>query len=167
VAHVLLGLGTNLGDRAANLRAALLALRHVIDVHAVSDVYESEPFGHTEQPHFWNLAVDGTSTLEPLALMHALQRLETQLGRVPSFRMGPRLIDIDILFCDDIIMHTDALTLPHPGITQRAFVLRPLLDLAPQLRHPVSGELLATHLQQLGDDGMLRVGSARDVLGFA
>lgn len=165
MARVLLGLGTNVGARAANLRAALLALREQVLITAVSDVYESAPFGHLDQPHFWNLAVSATSDAAPEKLLHALQQLETRLGRVPSFRMGPRLIDIDILLFDDVVMETPVLTIPHPGIVERNFVLRPLLDLEPELRHPVSLLKLEEHLERIGSAGLVRLGDAAMVLG--
>ncbi|HSJ08868.1 MAG TPA: 2-amino-4-hydroxy-6-hydroxymethyldihydropteridine diphosphokinase, partial [Longimicrobiales bacterium] len=99
MARVLLGLGTNVGDRAAHLRAALMALRNVVAIRALSDVYESEPYGHADQGRFWNMAVAADTDAAPDALLHTLQALEVQLGRVRTFRMGPRVIDIDILFC--------------------------------------------------------------------
>jgi len=134
-----LGLGSNLGARRANLAAAVAALHGVVYVEAVSDIVETPPFGHADQPDFLNLVVRGRTTLPPLQLLSEVKRLEQQLGRMPSFRMGPRSIDIDVLVYDDVVIDVPGLTLPHPGIPQRPFVLVPLLQLDPALTSPVDG----------------------------
>jgi 2-amino-4-hydroxy-6-hydroxymethyldihydropteridine diphosphokinase len=160
-----LGLGTNVGDRADNLRRALAALASCIDIDAVSGVFETEPYGYTDQPLFWNLALRGRTALEPEALLVRLQQCERAVGRVPTFRMGPRLIDIDILIYDDILMDTEVLTLPHPGLEERAFVLLPLLDLDPDMVHPESGERLDRCTAATDPAGVRRLGDADRVLG--
>ncbi|MBI4545786.1 MAG: 2-amino-4-hydroxy-6-hydroxymethyldihydropteridine diphosphokinase [Gemmatimonadetes bacterium] len=139
---VYLGLGTNLGDREANLRAALAHLARILDIEAVSSVYHSEPVGYREQPDYWNLVARARTTLEPEGLLGELQRAEWQLGRQPSFPNAPRVIDIDLLLYDDRQLATPALELPHPRMLERAFVLRPLLELDPDARHPRTGERL-------------------------
>jgi len=141
-AVVYLGLGSNLGDRRANLARALDQLAALVRIDAVSSVYESEPVGYTEQPVFWNLAVRVRTTLEPAGLLEAAKRVERQLGRTPTFASGPRVIDIDILLWNDD-QRTGVPEIPHPRMMQRAFVLEPLVELDPTLRHPISGELLA------------------------
>ncbi len=144
---VYLALGSNLGDRLANLEAAVAALPPAVKVLERSPIYETAPWGVTDQPAFLNMVVQGETGLAPAALLARLKRLESRLGRLPSIRFGPRLIDIDILFYGSRILVTPRLTIPHPQLHQRAFVLVPLADLAPSFVHPVLGkpirELLA------------------------
>ncbi len=139
---VYLALGTNLGDRPANLRAAIETLPPEIKVIAESKVYETPPWGYEDQPAFLNMAVKGETVLKPDPLLKRLKRLEVQLGREQSFRWGPRLIDIDILFYDDLILESESLTIPHPRLHERAFVLVPLADIAPDFVHPVLKETI-------------------------
>jgi len=134
---VYLALGTNLGDRSANLRAAIKALPPEIKVIVESKVYETPPWGVEDQPAFLNMAVKCQTSLEPESLLKRLKQLEVQLGREKTFRWGPRLIDIDILFYDDLILESESLTIPHPRLHERAFVLVPLADIAPDFVHPV------------------------------
>ena len=143
---VYLALGSNMGNRLANLKAAITNLTPQMSVKKKSSVYETPPWGFTDQNAFLNQVVMAETYLKPEALLAHLKRLEVALGRVPSFENGPRLIDIDILFFDDVVMDTPSLVLPHPRLQERAFVLVPLADLAPDLVHPVLhksvGELL-------------------------
>jgi 2-amino-4-hydroxy-6-hydroxymethyldihydropteridine diphosphokinase len=162
---VWLGLGTNVGDLAANLTRAVAGLARFMDVEAVSAIFETEPFGYTDQPLFWNLALRGRTAVEPRALLGLLQQCERELGRVPTFRMGPRLIDIDILLYDDIVLHTADLIVPHPGLEVRAFVLLPLLDLDPDLVHPGTGMRLDRYAAAVDPSGVRRLGDAARVLG--
>ncbi len=134
---VYLALGTNLGDRLAKLRAAIKALSPEINVIAKSKVYETPPWGYENQPAFLNMAVKCETNLEPESLLKRLKQLEVQLGREQSFRWGPRLIDIDILFYDNLILKSESLTIPHPRLHERAFVLVPLTDIASDFIHPV------------------------------
>ncbi|HET9985098.1 MAG TPA: 2-amino-4-hydroxy-6-hydroxymethyldihydropteridine diphosphokinase [Longimicrobiales bacterium] len=145
-----LGLGTNLGDREANLRHAVRRLAELGSIDAVSTVYASEPVGFREQPEFWNLALRMTTRRTPEELLAGAQRIETELGRRPSFRNAPRPIDIDLLLYGDSAVSTAALEVPHPRLLERAFVLRPLVELDPALRHPVTGERLADRLRAPG-----------------
>lgn len=140
---VFLALGTNLGDRVENLRAALQALLPVVDLQAVSPVYETPPWGYADQPAFLNMVVQAETVLEPHDLLRELKRLEAWLGRTPSFRYGPRLIDLDILFYGRRTLDSETLSIPHPRLPERAFVLVPLADLSPELRHPVLGKTIA------------------------
>ncbi len=144
---VYLALGSNLGEREANLRQALDQLGMRVHLTTQSPIYETEPWGVTAQPRFLNLAVAGETDLGPHELLQFLKQIEQAMGRVPTVRYGPRLIDLDILFYDNVILESPDLTIPHPRLAERRFVLEPLADIAPDLVHPqlglTMGELLA------------------------
>ncbi len=133
---VFLGLGSNLGDRLAHLRAALEGLKPVFRVERVSSVYETAPQLVTDQPAFYNLVCAGETDLSPRELLRFLKDLEARLGRQARFRYGPREIDLDILLYGAQIIIDPDLSIPHPRLTERAFVLVPLAELAPDLLHP-------------------------------
>jgi 2-amino-4-hydroxy-6-hydroxymethyldihydropteridine diphosphokinase len=137
---VFLALGSNMGNRLANLKAVTNNLTPQMAVKNKSSVYETPPWGFTEQAKFLNQVVMVETYLQPLALLNHLKRLETALGRVPNFQNGPRLIDIDILFFDDLMIDTHELAIPHPRLHERAFVLVPLAEIAPDFVHPVLGK---------------------------
>lgn len=141
--EVLLGMGANLGDPLAQLARAVRRMSRVMRVDAVSSVYRSEPVGFAQQPDFYNVVVRGWTALEPLALLLTAQGVEAELGRERSFANAPRSIDIDLLACGDVVMRTDALTLPHPRLHLRGFVLHPLAEVAPEWVHPVLGRTAA------------------------
>jgi 2-amino-4-hydroxy-6-hydroxymethyldihydropteridine diphosphokinase len=144
MAHtVYLGLGSNLGDRLLNVKAAHPALAPYACIFAASPVYETAPWGYTDQPAFLNQVLGIETGLSPLELLAALKRVEVDLGRITSFRYGPRLIDLDILFYDDLVLETPGLVIPHPRLAERAFVLVPMADLAPDLRHPTLGKTVS------------------------
>lgn len=153
---VFLALGTNLGERTANLHAALAALPPVVRVMAQSPIYETPPWGYTDQPAFLNMAVQAETDLPPLALLNFLKRLEVDLGRRESFRWGPRLIDLDILFYDDLVLNLPSLMIPHPRLHERAFVLLPLADIAPGWVHPLLGKTVLALLRDCDVSGMVR-----------
>ena len=134
---VYLALGSNMGNRAANLKEAIASLAPQMEVKAKSAVYETEPWGYEEQEKFLNQAVRVETYLKPEPLLKHLKRLEVALGRKESFQNGPRLIDIDILFYDDLVMYSPSLNIPHAHLHERAFVLVPLMDIASDLVHPV------------------------------
>lgn len=134
---VYLALGTNLGDREKNLRRAIEALSSNIHVETISPVYETKAEYVTAQPPFYNAALKTTTDLLPLQLLSFLKEVEKKIGRTPTFTNGPRVIDLDILLYDDVVMQTPELTLPHPHIQKRAFVLAPLADIAPGADHPI------------------------------
>jgi 2-amino-4-hydroxy-6-hydroxymethyldihydropteridine diphosphokinase len=152
-----IGLGANLGDRAATLREAARRLGELGTITAVSSFYETEPVGYREQPSFLNAVIALETDLPPAALFDALLAIERDLGRVRSFRNAPRTLDLDILLQDDLVMDTPELTLPHPRMHERAFVLAPLAEIAPDVRHPVFGSSAAELLAALPDQSGVAV----------
>ncbi len=139
---IYLSLGSNLGDRLVNLQHAISALPPKVQPGLKSSVYETLPWGYTDQPTFLNQVIKADTALDPLDLLEYLKQTEVHLGRQETFRFGPRLIDMDILFYDDLVMDTPILTIPHPRITERAFVLVPLAEIAPALCHPALGKTI-------------------------
>ena len=133
-------LGSNLGDREKNLTRALSLLSQEVKLEKVSSIYETEPVGYKEQPLFLNMVCQGTTNLNPQELLSLAKAIESKMGRAPSFPNAPRPIDIDILFYDNEIITTKDLTIPHPRLTDRAFVLVPLAEIAPELVHPELGK---------------------------
>lgn len=140
---VYLALGSNLGDRVGQLRRALALLDPACRLAAVSPCYESEPAYVRDQPRFLNLVCRAATALAPLALLQLLKRIEAEIGRTPGPRFGPRVVDLDVLFYGDLVLDTPELTIPHPRIAERPFVLVPLGDIAPELRHPTLGLSIA------------------------
>jgi 2-amino-4-hydroxy-6-hydroxymethyldihydropteridine diphosphokinase len=138
--EVYLGLGTNLGDRQANLDKALSLLSQRLGKLRVSSVYDTEPVGNINQPRFLNLVCQGYTNLAPVELLALAKGIELKLGRALHRSSDPRPIDVDILFYGDQVVETPELTIPHPRLTQRAFVLFPLAELAPKFVHPVTGQ---------------------------
>jgi len=134
---VYLSLGSNLGDLAANLNAAITGLRGLGEIAAVSSFYETEPVELTAQPWFLNCAVKLDTEKMPKQLMSGILDLEKEMGRRRQQNKGPRIIDIDILLFGSSIIETKGLTIPHPAMHHRRFVLEPLAEIAPEVRHPV------------------------------
>jgi len=145
---VCIGLGSNMGDREAALYDALGRLQPLIRIEALSDIFETEPVGSVEQGWFLNMALRGTTECNPFDLLAALQRIENAMGRLCRGDKGPRIIDLDILLYSSTILRTKELTVPHPELQHRAFVLAPLTQIAPGWVHPV----LNTTVQQLSDE---------------
>lgn len=141
--RVYLGLGSNLGDRADYLQKAIFFLaRPTITIEATSSIYETEPWGVEDQPLYWNQVIEIETILQPLELLQICQEIEQQLGRERKVHWGSRTIDIDLLIYDNIVSKTEELTLPHPYLEERAFVLVPLREIAPNLVLP-SGRLIS------------------------
>jgi 2-amino-4-hydroxy-6-hydroxymethyldihydropteridine diphosphokinase len=153
---VYLALGANLDDPRRQLAAAIERLREWVAIDAVSAVYRTAPVGYADQPDFLNLVCRGTTALAPQTLLRACQRVETELGRVRSFRNGPRTMDIDLLAHGERVMDTATLTLPHPRMHLRAFVLVPLVEISPEWRHPVLGATASELLRALEAPGEVR-----------
>jgi 2-amino-4-hydroxy-6-hydroxymethyldihydropteridine diphosphokinase len=139
---IYLSLGSNLGERAAQMRDAVRRLRGWGRVVAISSLYETEPVEFREQPWFLNCAVELETTLEPQELMDSLLRIEEEMGRRRERKKGPRAIDLDILLYDRVVMTTERLVIPHPAMQERRFVLQPLAEIAPQVRHPLFGKTI-------------------------
>jgi 2-amino-4-hydroxy-6-hydroxymethyldihydropteridine diphosphokinase len=152
---VYLALGTNLGDRLANLHAAIHALPPAAQPLSASPVYETPPWGYLDQPAFLNQVIQADTDLPPLDLLDLLKRLEVRLGRQPGLRYGPRIIDLDILLYDDLQLETPALTIPHPRLAERAFVLAPLADLAPGLCPPGMSKSVSELLERVDRSGIV------------
>jgi 2-amino-4-hydroxy-6-hydroxymethyldihydropteridine diphosphokinase len=137
--RVYLGLGSNIGDREGHLREAIERLAAAgVAVTERSPVYETEPVDYTEQAWFLNQVVCAETALFPMQLLARTGRIEREMGRVRNVPKGPRTIDIDILFYGNAVVTSPRLEIPHPRIAERRFVLAPLADLAPELRHPVT-----------------------------
>jgi dihydropteroate synthase/2-amino-4-hydroxy-6-hydroxymethyldihydropteridine diphosphokinase len=154
---VYLALGSNLGNRAAHLHAALQAIRPYAHVEATSFLYETIPLYVTDQPKYLNAVCRFTTALGPQELLQALEATMKALGRVRTIRYGPRVIDLDILFYDDLVLETPDLTIPHALLHERRFVLEPLCDLSPALAHPRLGQTMQTLLAQLTDAPLSKV----------
>jgi len=159
---VFLALGSNLGDRKANLEKALQLLGERLSLERVSSLYETEPVGFEEQPLFLNAVCRVKTEVGPFQLLSLLKGVEVALGRAPSFANAPRLIDVDILFYGNLLIETDRLVIPHPRLEERAFVLIPLAEIAPGLIHPVSGESIADLAVRVeGREGVRKIGKLR------
>ncbi len=156
---VYLGLGSNLGDRMSNLASAVERLSRKITIKKISSVYETEPVYYKEQPLYLNAVLSAVTELDPFELLNFVKSIESDLGRQPSFRNAPRTIDIDILFYGDQVAETPEITIPHPRIAERAFVLVPLAEIAPRLVHPLLQKRVSELLAVVeGVDGVRKFG---------
>jgi 2-amino-4-hydroxy-6-hydroxymethyldihydropteridine diphosphokinase len=154
---VFVSLGTNLGDRGANLRMAQKEMAEGVEITAASSVYETPPWGVVDQPAFLNQVVGGVTFLSPLKLLTFLKKVEQDMGRVKTYRFGPRLIDMDILLYDDRQVCNPRLTIPHPRMCQRAFVLIPLAEIAPDTQIPGTEMTVRQHLAGLEVSGIIKL----------
>ena len=158
-----IALGSNLGDRARALSTAVERLEALGKVLMRSSLYETEPVGYHHQPAFLNAVVALQTDLNPLSLLRALLAIEAEMGRDRSRSVpkGPRTLDLDLLLMGDCVISGEELTLPHPALAQRRFVLAPLAEIAPQLQYPGSMQTIAQLLAQLPDQGENKVAGVR------
>jgi 2-amino-4-hydroxy-6-hydroxymethyldihydropteridine diphosphokinase len=158
-----IALGSNLGDREENLAVATDRLARLGRVETCSSLYETEPVGFHDQPAFLNAVLALETKLEPLPLLYALLAIERELGRDRSKGVlnGPRTLDLDLLLMGDTVIVGEELTLPHPAFVRRRFVLVPLAEIAPSLRHPQRNQTMAELLALLPDEGENRVCAVR------
>ena len=148
IVHI--GIGSNLGNREENCKKAIgLLLEKGITVTRMSSMIETEPWGVTDQQKFINTAVEAHTDMGPEELLATLKKIEFAMGRLPSAKWGPRLVDLDILFYDDLVINTDNLEIPHPYIKDRDFVLKPLAEIAPEKMHPVLKKSVRELLEDL------------------
>ena len=153
---VYIGIGSNIGDRVGYVQQAYRLLNDIdkIDIKKSSSLYETEPYGYKEQNWFINAVIQVETNLEPLKLLMECQRIEKQLGRIKhpdAPQWGPRTLDLDILFYDNMIISSDRLMIPHPGVDQRACVLVPLLEIAPDFVHPTLNTSISEIYETLCD----------------
>jgi 2-amino-4-hydroxy-6-hydroxymethyldihydropteridine diphosphokinase len=150
VASAYIGIGSNLGNRQQNcLRAIELLEEKRITVKKRSSMYETDPWGIKNQPRFINMAIEIETGLEPVELLRLLKSIEREIGREDSYKWGPRIIDLDILLFDDLIVKEDNLQIPHPSMHERDFVLRPLCEIAPDRIHPLLKVRICDLMQKL------------------
>lgn len=155
---IYLGLGSNVGNRAGNLRMALRYLSPLARIEDVSSLYETAPLGtEGQQPSFYNAVCRIASGLEPYGLLRFLKHIEFEIGRRPGPRWGPRPIDLDILLYGDRVLEREDLVIPHPLLAERAFVLVPLAEISPDLVHPLLGESAAEMLSALSERALAGV----------
>ena len=155
--EVYLSLGSNLGDRRANLKKALRLLSEGVEIVKVSSVYDTDPVGVGKQPRFLNLMCRVNTDIGPMQLLSFVKGIESNMGRDLSLRDTPRIIDIDIIFHGDIIIESPELVIPHPRMRERAFVLVPFAEIAPEVVHPVTGERIGDLAARVeGRDGVVK-----------
>lgn len=158
--RVFIALGSNLGDRKANLEKALRELSRIGNIRNVSSLYESEPLGYKDQDDFYNAVVEMDVELGPLKLLSVLKGIESSMGRKQTFKWGPRIIDLDILLYGDLVIDLPRLKIPHPEIKNRLFVLLPLLELDPEISCPKDGDKFSELRRQLmGSQRIKKVGN--------
>jgi 2-amino-4-hydroxy-6-hydroxymethyldihydropteridine diphosphokinase len=162
VKRAYIGTGTNLGQRIQNLKQASDLLMKTAGVKLLrkSHIYETEPWGYAEQPAFLNQVLEIECTLSPLELLRRLKSIEVEMGRKPTFHLGPRLIDMDILLYNELVMQSEELTIPHPYMHERAFVLVPLAELVPDVCHPLLQRTVSELLRDVDISGVKKLGKA-------
>lgn len=149
---VYLAIGSNVGDREKNILASIGLLKDKVSEIMPSKLYETKAVGYTEQSNFLNVVIRGETSLSPHELLVYIKRIEKEVGRIDRFRWGPREVDIDIIFYGNNIYEEEGLTIPHPRMHERDFVLRPLNDLDHNLKHPILGKTVKQMLDELPED---------------
>jgi len=152
--QVFIALGTNIGDREANLCEARKALAPKVIIIKESPIYITPPWGYEDQPEFLNQVLEVQTKMRPGRLLAYLKRIEKKMGRMKTFRNGPRLIDLDILFYGQRVIERSKLCIPHPRLHERSFVLVPLKDIAPEFNHPVLNMTVETMLAKINTEGV-------------
>lgn len=155
---VYLSLGSNMGSRKENLKKALGFISERTQLEMLSSVYDTAPVGNENQPRFLNVVCRVSTTLQPVELLAVIKDIEGKLGRLPKTHNLPRPIDIDILFYGDQVISTPDLVIPHPRLHERAFVLIPLIEIAPDLVHPVNKRTVKALLKSVGKNGVVLSG---------
>ncbi len=167
MAMVYLGLGSNVGDRRQNLKQALELISERSDVMMLSSIYETEPVGFADQPLFLNAVCCISTGMNPRELLTTIKAIEAKLGRRVSFPNAPRPIDIDILFYDDEIVNNPDLIIPHPRLSQRAFVLIPLVEISPDFIHPRTHTTIKEMLSSIGNSqGVRKWAEASEIMNL-
>ena len=155
--NIFIGLGTNIGNKEENLKNTIDEIKKVAEVLVCSAIYETEPIGLANQPLFYNQVLEIHTLLNPEALLVALKDIEKRLGRVPTVRNGPRSIDADILYYNNVIMKTESLSIPHLRATERAFVLVPLHDIAAEFIDSVKKKTIHELVEELPEEEKRKV----------
>ena len=152
---IIIGIGSNIGDKEGNIRKAILLLSEILNNIKVAPIYISKAVGYENQPNFLNTVISGFTELPPNDLLNKVKEIEEKIGRRNRFRWGPREIDIDILFYGDIIIKTESLEIPHPRIHERDFVIIPLIDIEPNIIHPIFKKPLKNLLKDIRNKSIL------------
>jgi 2-amino-4-hydroxy-6-hydroxymethyldihydropteridine diphosphokinase len=155
--RVILALGSNLGDRFENLQQALKEISERVSIIKTSSVYETPPWGYSDQPEFYNQVLSGITSLNPVELLTFVKNIENNMGRVNNFQNGPRLIDIDILLFGEQIIDSEKLVIPHPRMLERGFVLLPLAEIEPDLIIPGTNKKVLELLQNVDKTGIRKL----------
>jgi 2-amino-4-hydroxy-6-hydroxymethyldihydropteridine diphosphokinase len=155
--QVILALGSNLGDRFENLQQALKDISLRVSIIKISSVYETPPWGYSDQPVFFNQVLSGNTSLNPVELLTFVKNIENSMGRVKNFQNGPRLIDIDILLFGEKIIDSEKLVIPHPRMLERGFVMLPLAEIEPELIIPGTNKKVLELLQNVDKTGIQKL----------
>jgi 2-amino-4-hydroxy-6-hydroxymethyldihydropteridine diphosphokinase len=161
---VYVAMGSNIGNRLESLKTAICELRPHTLVTRTSNVYETPPWGYLEQPAFLNMVVEVQTLLTPAELLRQLQSIEQKIGRVKTILNGPRVIDLDIILFEDHVYEDEQLSIPHPRLRERAFVLLPLADVASELTHPIFKISISELLQECNLDGIIQIATAKELM---